>query len=1726
MKAIIRKIGVMALAIVLAMGFAASQASAAYTYTASPSSTENGNSSWGTPYLKLSVSVSGSSATFKVTKIDGGKFSNDGTLYLIVGTKDSSEPHRDKETVLANSASEVTLSDNLNEWPSATSSADYYVRDEVSDPPNPAGSRWVWVGPITITRQLVDQPTDVNFNYTATLSWKDYKLVTYNHDVDAGDKKACSGFCCNFSWDNGEFNHYIPFKQNVLLSPSNNSHCGANRTKYVKDGEEVLFETNQSLNWESNLIIRIDARSEQKCQDHKCHVMTAVTFYDETATTDQQKIVGPQSASIRVEKARQELTRFPVPESQFKDPNIPDVGLVRDFQCVATSDKDSDVAVWCEQQGNEFVVYAYSKAAIDGPVAPFASIASVRSSGKKVEDGAEVIKSVKWKDDEFDTKHDIIEFVGQATDVDGRVVEYRWEADGQLLSDKLSFSYTDLKLGRHVISFKAKDNSGLWSTVSTKIVDVVKPPVLMVHGYHDTQEIWGNAKDLLKDSYPLKSINISPNDESISYGAEKVSTSVKELAKEYGVPKVNILAYSLGGLNARWYIQSPGYRNDVNKLVMIATPNHGSTLAIFLNPDKSGVHKEVYTIAKTIVTTIAGAIWKPAEKPVGDALDFLSKTGPLWGPAAIDLIPGSSALRNLNGNKKDEGFKGDEPADNIRTVYGNSVQYFTIYSTGWPSITHSHLDMEILGYHVYNYDIVFPTLSLDTDLVVSKPSSKLDGVPGETINGVWHLGMHSHSSPLKKARYYLGDDPPEDESDTDITKALAAHPIFAPENGEYSTITADQPQEQSFEVEAGIKNFSVMLIPPAKDGETNLLSLRLVTPLGEVIDENTDSPDVKYNPDTMVYQILNAQAGEWTAEIESASAEPLKYALLVMGETDFWVGVREEAQSEPGKPIVITAYAQKEGKPAAGLDVTASILRTFDEGERVGSKYGQDMRDAEPEEVELMDLGDGRYEMSYSDTLASGLYRVFINATDPESGVSRMAFTTFFVEYSYDFSVQSEDISFSDNSPESNETITVYADVHNDTSIEAKGVEVMFSDGSLGEDGKVFGKTVIDLPANGSTVASFSWQIPAGPHDLFVIVSPMNTFIEDNIQNNIASKAIATPDKAPTANAGGKERISRFNVGKSTNFPIVLDAGGSTDDLGIEKYEWDMNTKADSNGDSIFDNDVDFTGVRAVIPEGTFSAEGDYQIKLTVTDSNGQKSFDTMTIHLKDAYDFEAPKANAGNSQTVPAGDSVLFDASASSDNFGIVSYLWDIDINTDSNGDGIKDNDVDLIGMKAVLDSGYLTKGVHTAKLTVSDAAGNLASSTVNVIASDFTAGVFTVGKTGTVKTDFLYDGGKYEGELGIFSLAGMELLEPNSPEFIAEAAKRVLSNSEKGYIVLSDRSEGARFKGPLGSSKEPERNFGIYKGQKSFKMISGDTFATVLAPNSTFAELSKDPETTDAAKRPIFSLASSNPDQGLYFGQMAKIEDIGNAFVFEDMTVQGSDRDYNDLIVQITGVTVSAPTLDNPELGFKPDWRIVDNPVTPHIKVSPPDPDTLWMTVTLKSPADLFVYDPQGNVIGKEGGNIPGATFETDADGHQVVSLPKLDSGEYRVVLRAIGGGGLCHLEIRGFKGNKSLASEEKPFEIGAHQTFTTLIPADSFIDRTVIAFGTPDLPKGSDGKPLYYDFNGDGRIADADIERISVLWNKCRGDAEFDPFFDLDDDGCITVKDIMKVAGENSR
>ncbi|MGA9380950.1 MAG: DUF4114 domain-containing protein, partial [Phormidium sp.] len=195
-----------------------------------------------------------------------------------------------------------------------------------------------------------------------------------------------------------------------------------------------------------------------------------------------------------------------------------------------------------------------------------------------------------------------------------------------------------------------------------------------------------------------------------------------------------------------------------------------------------------------------------------------------------------------------------------------------------------------------------------------------------------------------------------------------------------------------------------------------------------------------------------------------------------------------------------------------------------------------------------------------------------------------------------------------------------------------------------------------------------------------------------------------------------------------------------------------------------------------------------------------------------------------------------------------------------------------------------------------------------------DFSSGVFTVGETGKVSVDYLLDGGGYKGEIAIFSIQGMEEFEPGSSDFIQEAAHRALSNSELGYVVISDPTEGAKF--------NSSDNQGNYLGAKEFNMRPGDEFGVMLVPNGTLQEVFNNPNVTGNL-RPLFSLVTANPNQGFHVGQIADVTGDGHTFALEDLRVDAhTDRDYNDIIFHVKGATGKAVNLDE-VIAPEKDWR-----------------------------------------------------------------------------------------------------------------------------------------------------------------------------------------------------------
>ncbi|NEQ51935.1 MAG: DUF4114 domain-containing protein [Leptolyngbya sp. SIO3F4] len=170
---------------------------------------------------------------------------------------------------------------------------------------------------------------------------------------------------------------------------------------------------------------------------------------------------------------------------------------------------------------------------------------------------------------------------------------------------------------------------------------------------------------------------------------------------------------------------------------------------------------------------------------------------------------------------------------------------------------------------------------------------------------------------------------------------------------------------------------------------------------------------------------------------------------------------------------------------------------------------------------------------------------------------------------------------------------------------------------------------------------------------------------------------------------------------------------------------------------------------------------------------------------------------------------------------------------------------------------------------------------------AVEFAQGGF-VTTTGTVEIEVLFDSGKAAGELGLYSLTGMDAFIPGSTAYTQEAIRRALSNSTQGAQIFSDVTNGAKLSGELGESNH---NSGNFAGPQTVTLTAGDEFGFILASNSSL----------QAGGPVLFSVAAANSNGQEQFAALAD-----GVVTLEDIDLsQQSDADFNDLIFKISGAT-----------------------------------------------------------------------------------------------------------------------------------------------------------------------------------------------------------------------------
>jgi triacylglycerol lipase len=108
------------------------------------------------------------------------------------------------------------------------------------------------------------------------------------------------------------------------------------------------------------------------------------------------------------------------------------------------------------------------------------------------------------------------------------------------------------------------------------------PPVLLIHGYLATR---GSLHLLERHlarrghvvlSYPMGPINLRD----IRDSAGLIARKVESIVAQTGVPRVDIVGHSMGGLVGLYYLKRLGGQQRVRRLVLLGTPTHGTWSAL------------------------------------------------------------------------------------------------------------------------------------------------------------------------------------------------------------------------------------------------------------------------------------------------------------------------------------------------------------------------------------------------------------------------------------------------------------------------------------------------------------------------------------------------------------------------------------------------------------------------------------------------------------------------------------------------------------------------------------------------------------------------------------------------------------------------------------------------------------------------------------------------------------------------------------------------------------------------------------------------------------------------------------------------------------------------------------------------------------------------------------------------------------------------------------------
>ncbi len=269
---------------------------------------------------------------------------------------------------------------------------------------------------------------------------------------------------------------------------------------------------------------------------------------------------------------------------------------------------------------------------------------------------------------------------------------------------------------------------------------------------------------------------------------------------------------------------------------------------------------------------------------------------------------------------------------------------------------------------------------------------------------------------------------------------------------------------------------------------------------------------------------------------------------------------------------------------------------------------------------------------------------------------------------------------------------------------------------NAGSDQTVNEDTSMTFDGSASTdtigITSYTWtfvdgtlQTLTGTNPTYMFTTPgsytVTLDVTDPVLHSAADTVVITvlDVTKPVADAGDDQVVHEDTL-------VTFNGSGSTDNVHITSYIW---TFIDTSPQTLFDVSATYI----------FDEPGVYNVTLTISDAQGNSATDIVMITVVDST---WPAANAGPDQVVEEDTLVALNGSASSDNVGIITYVWTFTDGTPQT----------MFGMSP----SYLfeTPGVYAVTLNVTDAEGHFTTDTVMITVQDITPPLIDIGSYGTI--------------------------------------------------------------------------------------------------------------------------------------------------------------------------------------------------------------------------------------------------------------------------------------------------------------------------------------------------------------------------------------------------------